>query len=59
MSKISAVKVLKLKWFLFTTKFLLYTFKLLIFKIAKTGMRNIKYTFELFIDIAGNICKEK
>ena len=27
-------------------------------KIAKTDMRNIQYTLELFIDIAGNICKK-
>ena len=57
MSKIYAVKVLQLKWFLFTSKFL-YTFKLLISKIAKTDMRNIKFTLELFINIAGNIYKK-
>ena len=57
MSKISVVKVLQLQWFLFTSKFLT-SFKLLL-KIAKTDMINIKYALELFIDIAGNICKKK
>ena len=32
-------------------------FKLLILKIAKTDIRNIKYTLELFIGVAGNIFK--
>ena len=43
---------------MFTSKFLWHTFKLVISKIAKTDMRNIKYTLEIFIDIAGNICKK-
>ena len=33
-------------------------FKLLILKIAKTDMRNIKYTLELFICVAANICEK-
>ena len=33
-------------------------FKLLILKIAKTDMRNLKYTLELFIGVTGNICKK-
>ena len=33
-------------------------FKLLILKIEKTDMRNIKYTLKLFIGVAGNTCKK-
>ena len=43
---------------MFTSKFLWHTFKFFILKIAKTVMRNMKYTLELFIDIAGNIGKK-
>ena len=43
---------------MFTSKFLWHTFKLLIIKIAKTDMKNIKYTLELFICVAGNICEK-
>ena len=57
MSKISVVKVLQSKWFLFTSKFLWHTCKLLILKI-KTDVRNVKYTLEHFIGVAGNICKK-
>ena len=59
MSKISAVKVLRLKGFLFTSIFSWDTFKSLILKIVKTDMRNIKYTLKLFIGVAGNICKKR
>ena len=59
MSKISVVKVLQLKRFLFISEFLWHRFKLLTLKIAKTAVRNIKFTSELFVDIAGNICKKK
>ena len=58
MSKISVLKVVQLKWFLFTSRFLWHTFRSSILKIAKTDTRNIKYTLELSIDITGNICKK-
>ena len=59
MSKTSVLKVVQLQWLLLTSKFLWHTFKLSIVKTAKTDMRNIKYTLELFICLAGNICKKK
>ena len=34
------------------------TFKLLILKIAKTDMKNKKYTLELFICVAAKICEK-
>ena len=65
MSKICVVKVVTVTWFLFTSKFLWHTFKLLKLKIAKTDMRNIKYTLlqifvkKIFVKNSGNICKKK
>ena len=32
--------------------------KFLKLEIAKTDMKNIKYTLELFVDMAGNNCKK-
>ena len=55
MSKISVVKVLQLKCLLFTSKCLWH--EKLIWDDMRTDMRNKKYTLELFIGVAWNICK--
>ena len=33
-------------------------FKWSLLKIAKTDLRNTKYALELFIGVAGNVCKK-